>query len=84
MKIVFCERCKNEIERGEKVAGLHTYNEFPNPSDEKYFHFNCFLEWRDEKITEAGIKAYKKSMKNIMPIIKPMAEQIANNIKLTY
>ena len=32
---------------------------------------------------EAGISAYKKSMKNIMPMIKPMAEQIANNIRIS-
>lgn len=83
MKIVFCERCKQEIKKGEKAAGMHTYNEFPKVSDERYFHFNCFLEWRNEKIMEAGISAYKKSMKNIMPMIKPMAEQIANNIRIS-
>jgi len=83
MKIVFCQRCNKEIKKGQKAAGMHTYNEFPEASDERYFHFNCFLEWRNEKITEAGMKAYKKGMKNIMPMLKPMAEQIANNIRIT-
>ena len=81
MKEVFCERCKQLINRGEKAAGMHTY-EFPKVIDEKYFHFNCFIEWRNEKIIQAGMIAQKKAMKNIMPMIRPMAEEIANNIRI--
>lgn len=80
-KMVFCERCKQYIRRGEKVAGLHTYNEFPKVSDERYFHFDCFIEWRNEKIVEAGKKAFKKSMKEVMPQIKPMVENMAYQLK---
>ena len=83
MKEVFCQRCNQLIKRGEKVAGMHTYNEFPKVSDERYFHFDCSIEWRNEKIIEAGKSAYKKSMKNIMPMIKPMAEKIAENIRIS-
>lgn len=79
-KIIFCERCKLEIKKGSKVAGMHTYNEFPDVSDERYFHFDCFLEWKNEKIMEAGKKAGNKAMKNIIPMIKPMAENMANTI----
>jgi len=83
MKEVFCQRCNKEIKKGQKAARMHMYNEFPKVSDERYFHFNCFLEWRNEKIMEAGMSAYKKGMKNIMPMIKPMAEKIAENIIVT-
>lgn len=80
-KDIFCERCKREIKRGEKIAGLHTYNEFPIISDERYFHFDCFLEWRNEQIIKAGTSAFKKSMKQIMPMIKPMIENTIEQIK---
>ena len=79
-KIIFCERCKLEIKKGDKAYRMHTYNCFPEVSDERYFHFKCFLEWLDEKINEKAIKAFKGSMKTIMPMIKPMAEKIANNV----
>jgi hypothetical protein len=75
-EITFCEWCREEIKRGEKCAGVHTYNEFPNISNEKYFHFTCFLEWRNQKIKEAGIKAGKEAMKEIMPIVRKCADNI--------
>lgn len=77
----FCERCKQEIRKGEKATGMHTYNEFPKVSDERYFHFDCFIKWRNEKIIEAGTIAYKKSMKQVMPQIKPMVENLAHQLK---
>ena len=80
MKEVFCSRCNELIKKGEKVAGIHTYNEFPKVSDERYFHFDCFIEWRDERIKVAGEKALKKSMKTLMPQIKPIAENMAYSI----
>lgn len=80
MKTYFCERCNQEIKRKQKVAGMHTYNEFPKVSDERFFHFECFIEWRNEKILEAGKKAGEKAMKQVMPLIKPMAEKIANRL----
>lgn len=78
--IVFCERCKLEINKGDKVACMNTYNEFPNVSDERYFHFDCFLEWKNQKITEAGKKAGDKAMKKVIPMIKPMIQNITNSL----
>ena len=80
-EIIFCERCKEEIKRGTKAAGMHTYNEFPQVSDERYFHFDCFLEWRNESIIAAGKSAGNKAMKNVMPMIKPMIEKAIHTAK---
>jgi CelD/BcsL family acetyltransferase involved in cellulose biosynthesis len=80
-KEVFCEWCRKEIKKGEKAAGMHTYREFPQISDERFFHFDCFLDWKDNKIKEAGINAFKKSMPKMAPLIRSTAERIAEDIK---
>lgn len=79
-EIIFCQWCKNEIKKGEKVACMNTYNEFPKVSDERYFHFDCFLDWRDNKIKEAGINAFKKSMPITMNMVKPMVKEITDKV----
>jgi len=78
-KDVFCEWCKLEIKRDDKVACCNTY-EWPRVIDERYFHLDCFKEWLDDKVTEKAKVAFNKSMKKIMPMIKPMAQNIANNM----
>lgn len=76
MKETICKRCNKEIKKGEKVAGMHTYNNFPEISDECYFHFQCFLDWRNESIENRAKKIYAKTMEKIAP----QARSMVNNI----
>jgi len=79
MKEVFCQRCQRMIERGEKSVSLNTCQEHPKISDERWFHWVCYNEWLDECVAKKAMKVFNNSMKQIMPVIKPMAEGIANS-----
>lgn len=73
---VFCEWCKKEIKEGTKAAGMHTYNEFSKVSDERYFHFDCFIEWRNISIENRAKKIYSQTMSKIIPQAKGMINNI--------
>jgi transposase-like protein len=75
-KKVYCEKCGLEIKKGEKVAGMHTYNKFPDVSDERYFHFDCFLKWRNESIENRAKKIYAQTMEKIAPQARTMVNNI--------
>ena len=79
MKKVFCKRCNKEIKKGEKVAGMHTYNNFPEISDECYFHFQCFLDWRNENIENRAKKIYAETIKKVIPQTKEMLKGLGIN-----
>ncbi len=76
---LFCERCRLEIKDGEKVAGMHTYDNFPKISDERYFHFKCFLEWRNESLENRAKKIYTETIKKVIPQAKEMLKGLGIN-----
>jgi len=60
-----CQVCKKIIFKEDKSVELNTYKN-KKVIDERYFHFNCYLDWFnkciDDRINEVAPKALKNAL----------------------
>ena len=75
-----CDRCNKKILPEHRATMLRDF-EGNKTIDSTYWHFQCFLDWKNEKIEEAAIKAYEKSMNTAFPQMKTLISKIINNAK---
>ena len=67
-----CKKCVKRIKKGDKVVLWKTFIQGGEILEEVYFHFKCFLEWRNESLENRAKKLYASSMKAALPKLKGM------------
>jgi len=73
--IKICKRCNKKILVDEKGVCLNTFQ--GNKSLEKvYWHWQCYLDWRDESLEIRAKKIYNTTMMACIPNFKDMLNQM--------
>ncbi|HUS51416.1 MAG TPA: hypothetical protein VMZ91_14700 [Candidatus Paceibacterota bacterium] len=75
---MICERCSNKIKKTNKAVLWKTFID-KEILEEVYWHYNCFIEWRDESLENRAKKLYNESMKNVLPKFQNMLKGIGNS-----
>ena len=73
-----CKRCNKKILIDEKGVCLHTFQGEKN-LEKVYWHWQCYLDWRNESLENRAKKIYANTMKSILPGFKKMLGGIMNN-----
>ena len=73
-----CKRCDKIIKNNEKGVTWITFKG-SKELEKIHFHWNCFLEWRDESITNKAKKIYSETMGKVLPQVKGMIDKILHN-----
>ena len=73
-----CKRCKKTIKKIDKAVLWKTF-EGKKIYEEVYWHWKCFIEWRNESLENRAKKIYQKSMQNCIPKFSKMLGGILNN-----
>lgn len=76
-----CDRCNKKILPEDRATMLRDFQGH-RTIDSTYWHFQCFLDWKNEKIEEAAIKVYEKAIGNAIPQLKGMLSGLVNNAKI--
>jgi hypothetical protein len=64
-----CKRCGKKIMITDKAVMLMTFQ--GDKTQEKVFwHWQCYLDWRDESISHRAMITYKETLQKIMPQTK--------------
>lgn len=72
-----CKRCGGKITIEEKAVLLKTFR--GNETLEQVFwHWQCYLDWRDESLEIRAKKIYNNTMKAIVPQFKEMLGNFNN------
>ena len=73
-----CKRCNKIIKKNEKGVTWITF--LGNKELEKiHFHWRCFIEWRDESITNKAKKIYSETMGKVLPQAQGVIDKILHN-----
>ena len=74
----YCKRCQKKIKILDKGV---TWITFDNGKDIEtiHWHFQCFIDWRDESIKNRAEKIYINTIEKIMPGAKKMVQSMVNN-----
>jgi hypothetical protein len=70
-----CKRCGKKILIDEKAVLLKTFIGEKN-LEQVFWHFQCYLDWRDESLENRAKKIYNNTMKAIIPQFKGMLNRI--------
>ena len=74
-----CFYCKENIDiKKDKYTLLGTYSG-ENIEDESYFHFKCFVEWYNKKVSEKAKNSIRELQNKVQGLISN--PQIANVLK---
>jgi len=73
-----CKRCGKKILIDEKAVELKTFIGFKN-LENIFWHWKCYLEWRDESLENRAKKIYADTMKQIVPGFQKMLKGITVN-----
>lgn len=74
-----CKRCKKRILPSQKAVMLMTFEGIKN-IEKVYWHFQCYLDWRNECLESRAIKLYQQSLSNALPEFK----SVINNLVESY
>lgn len=70
-----CDRCQKTINlNSQKYVLLGTYQN-KKALEEKFFHWKCFLEWHESKITEKVENHFRSATKNVMKMVGGIIEK---------
>jgi len=58
---MICKRCNKKIKETDKAVLWKTFKG-KKVLEEVYWHFKCFIEWRNESLENRAMKLYKNSM----------------------
>lgn len=72
-----CKRCDKQIKKNEKGVTWITF-EGEKELEKIHWHWQCFLDWRNESIENRAKKIYADTMKKIMPMAKQMVGNVLN------
>jgi len=61
-----CQRCKKVIQIDEKGVLLMTFEGNKN-LEKRYWHWKCYLEWRDESIKNHAEEVLNKAIIQVIP-----------------
>jgi streptogramin lyase len=81
-KLKICRRCNKEIGKDEKGVTWITF-EGKKILEEVHFHWNCFIEWRNESLENRARQLYVDSMKKTIPQFQNLMKQIYNGRETT-
>lgn len=70
-----CEFCNEQILKEDKAVELNTY-ENKKVIDERYFHYQCYLEWFRRCIDARIKQAAPQAMKNAMAMLPSGMKQL--------
>jgi len=73
-----CKRCGKKILIDEKGVCLHTFIGEKN-LEKVYWHWQCYLDWRDESLENRAKGIYNKTMEACIPQLKGMIGGLMNN-----
>ena len=73
-----CERCNKKILLKDKAVLLKTFIG-EKDLENVYWHFQCYLDWRDESLNNRAKKIYNDTMTAIIPKFKDMLGNLTNN-----
>lgn len=73
-----CERCKKKIKDSQKAVLLKTFTG-EETEEEVYWHFQCFLDWRDESLQNRAMKIYNKTMNSTISKLNKAFNMNQNN-----
>lgn len=72
-----CKKCDKEITKNEKGVTWITFRG-KEELEKIHWHFNCFLEWRNESLENRAQKLFQESMKKSIPMMKDLMKGIYN------
>ena len=73
-----CKRCDKIIKKNEKGVTWITFKG-SKELEKIHFHWNCFIEWRNESITNKAKKIYAETMGKVLPQAQGMIDKILHN-----
>jgi len=73
-----CKRCNKKILKIDKAVLLKTFIG-EKDLENVYWHFQCYLDWRDENLESRAKRIYADTMKAIVPQFKNMLSGIVPN-----
>jgi hypothetical protein len=74
-----CKRCKEKILPSQKAVMLMTFKGNTN-LEKVYWHFQCYIDWRNESLENRALKLYQQSLSNALPEFK----EVINNLVGSY
>lgn len=77
-----CDRCKKKILPDEKGTMLRDFID-NDTIDSTYWHFDCFIAWRNESLEQRATAIYADTMKKILPGFESMIGGIITNVQRT-
>jgi hypothetical protein len=77
-----CKRCGKKILIDEKAVELKTFIGNKN-LENLFWHWQCYLDWRDESLTIRAKKIYADTMKACIPKFKWMLKGLGINEETT-
>jgi hypothetical protein len=73
-----CKRCKERIHPNQKAVMLMTFQ--GNETLEKvYWHFQCYIDWRNESLENRAVKLYQQSLSNALPDFKGVINNLVGD-----
>jgi len=73
-----CKRCEKKITKKDKAVLWKTFK-VEEVLEEVYWHYQCFLDWRDESLENRAKKIYANTMKECIPQLKGMLGGLLGN-----
>lgn len=73
-----CKSCDKKISKEEKRVSWITSDKSVD-IEIVYWHYECFLKWRDASLEARAMGIYNKTMQNIMPMAGAMVKKILDD-----
>jgi len=79
-EVEICNFCNKEIDFNDKHVLLGTYVG-DDALEEKWFHFKCFNEWHNLKVSEKAENTVKQAQQKVGGMLKGLMENLGMDVE---